>query len=875
MKQIYKNLLFATLAVATLSIPDTVAQTTIPTTKGTMILLSAKTDTIEGNDTTFCVKVRANADYNVSSSANWITTSRNTVTNNVYIHIDANPDLAVRSGSVSFASTDGKITRTLTIMQGRDNSAKYVAGDKSIKPSSGTASSYQSGAGIEKSFDGNTSTMYHSSWSNSASNYFPITLVYNFTNVSKIDYLTYIPRQDGSSNGRFKQFELWVKCSGDADYTKYGDYDFNGSSNASTIKFGTTGLTNPVSIKFIVKSGSGDGQGFASCAEMQFFENTAMQGDFAIFGDDLYTTLKTGTTQADIDKLTNPFCKLLAQRLLNGTYSTQYRVGQYPCLLSPEALSDMLNAPGKYYDHYQNVTGINISKGKSIVAVSGIPEGKSISLKVVAWFAGELNEKGVGSGQSETSFALKNGINIIDYTKDYDGLAYISYYADSDPDSYSDVKVHFINGQVNGYLTPKMTNDEINATLKAAPNRCIDLVGTKVHSVWQTASVLTKCKASDGVSQGQRQFMNMLDSLVAWEQEFIGLNKYNYNIRNKTMAYVNYTYYMFQGWAGVSFMYDQEGRVLNCKNMMYNDADGIWGLSHEWGHQHQMTPYFCWAGQAEVTNNMKSCYNEIHMGYHYGEGYWVGKYNEYANETHKGKASTARYLARQKASAWNYCNELKQQALTQDSIITPLATDPDHAAEYLYGNLGPYYNVYNYFANKVFSGANCKPDFSQDLYESLRHNDDEAGSSVEKSTGIDKYELIASVQNNNKNSKYATLAKLFPNSCWVTKGYLSASSSRWQNCVPYMLNYVRKVSRISGYNLYPYFEAWGFFRLVNLYVYDYIDEYVAMTASMRDEFKADMQALVDDGTLKAMPDGMVKAISTTTSLANARPNIPN
>lgn len=48
---------------------------------------------------------------------------------------------------------------------------------------------------------------------------------------------------------------------------------------------------------------------------------------------------------------------------------------------------------------------------------------------------------------------------------------------------------------------------------------------------------------------------------------------------------------------------------------MYNDFDAIWGLSHEWGHQHQMAPYFNWAGQGECTNNMNSCYNTLHMGY--------------------------------------------------------------------------------------------------------------------------------------------------------------------------------------------------------------------------------------------------------------------
>jgi hypothetical protein len=850
------------------------AQTTIPASRGTMMLMSTKTAHIDGLDTVFRIKSLTNTDFTISSSVDWLKATRTSDKANIVVSAKYNPEMTARTGMLTFTSTDNKLARTLTVSQDGENTAQYVTGDTYIKPSSGQASSYQSGGEIEKSFDGSTSTIYHSNWSNSGTDYFPITLTYNFTNVAEIDYLTYIPRTDGS-NGRFKKFELWVKLQGQSDYTKYGDYDFQGSSSASTINFGTDGLKNPVSIKFVVLSGAGDGQGFASCAEMQFFKRVGLTDDYAIFGDDLFTTLRKGATQADIDKLTNPFCKLLAQKLLDGTYNMKYRVGEYECLLSPEALSDLLNAPGKYYDHYQNVTGINLTKGKYVVVVSGIPENKSVSLKAQAWFSQELDSKGVGGGPHESSFALKNGVNIIDYTFDYDGLAYISYYDDYNPDQYGKVKVHFVNAPINGYLTPKMTDAEINAVLKAAPNRCIDLVGSKVHSVWQTSSVLNYCKASDGVSQGQRQFMNLLDSLVAWEQEFIGLNKYKYNIKNKTMAYVNYTYYMFQGWAGVSFMYNQEKRVLDCQNMMYSDPDGIWGLSHEWGHQHQMTPYFCWSGLAEVSNNMKSCYNEIHMGYHYGEGYWLNQYDIYKNDTKAGKTDEFVQKSINQVSSWSWNQELYNLTKQESATTASVKTDPDHAANYIHGNLGAFYNLYNYFANKQFSGSDCKPDFSQDLYESLRQNDNENGSSIEKSTGIDKYELIASVQNNNKNSKFAKLKELFPNSCWVTKGYVSASSTEWQNCIPYILNFARKTSYLSGYNLYPYFEAWGFFRLLTYCKDDYGDKYIGMTQSMRDEFKADMQDLVDKGILKAMPDGMIEKISDTTSLANNKPNIPN
>ena len=72
---------------------------------------------------------------------------------------------------------------------------------------------------------------------------------------------------------------------------------------------------------------------------------------------------------------------------------------------------------------------------------------------------------------------------------------------------------------------------------------------------------------------------------------------------------------MFQGGRGVSFHVDREHRIMDCYNLIHSDNDAIWGLSHEWGHLHQMTPYFNWAGMGEVTNNMKSYYNIMRMGF--------------------------------------------------------------------------------------------------------------------------------------------------------------------------------------------------------------------------------------------------------------------
>ena len=74
----------------------------------------------------------------------------------------------------------------------------------------------------------------------------------------------------------------------------------------------------------------------------------------------------------------------------------------------------------------------------------------------------------------------------------------------------------------------------------------------------------------------------------------------------------------------------------------------------------------------------------------------------------------------------------------------------------------------------------------------------------------------------------------------------------------------------------PYFEAFGWLRTVALYVDDdYGQKYYCMTKGMYDEFKADMDALVADGTLQVMPDTMISDIVNQPMPKFTTPKIPN
>ncbi len=855
------------------------------------VIVAPHSQSVSYSERTLCYDITSNVDYTVTSDADWVSV-RKADNGVVYVHVQYNKLGEERTAHVVFANEDSKLSETLTITQSRNESFKELPKNIQVSVASATANTTNSGYGIEKTYDNNESTFWHSQWQPSnfkVSETNPAILTYNFKNVDHIDYIEYVTRQDGNSNGNFGKVEVYAKCGSETTYTLITTIDLGNSGGP--IALGTTGLDDVKSIQLKVLSAANNN---ASCAEMRFMKYNSEAVDYnALFTDSSMSALKEGVTKEQIQTIKYDFIRDLALGLLDKSYDKNYRVGEYTAKLSYVTQSNIWNAPGKYYDQRQGVTGINITKGQHAIAVSGLPEGKSVPMIVTAWYVGKDGSNFDGGNPQSFSYSLHNGLNFVNYNFDYDGLAYICYYADANPKLQPKLTVHFINGDVNGYLSQDKTNDEMHELTANAKNVCMDVLGKKVHSVWTSEGLHKYCKATDGTSIGYRQYMNVLDSLIQWEHDLLGFKKYNSEPDNRTMAYTNYTYYMFQGGFGVSFHHNQESRVLNCKTLVYNDNDAIWGLSHEWGHQHQMHPYFCWAGMSEVTNNMNSYYNVMKMGYHESDkiNAWptarkhfiqdnindiavsgpVTKKDNGSYDVGDGDMVVGRRYSRTRRLAFLNKHLMNNAALRQicesmsDSTVTTYAKNPAHALHISEVGVGetlcPFVMLYNYFT------THGKPDFAPDWYEALRQTDDvNGGSSIEKAKGFDKYELVAAVQNNNKNGLYSKLVELYPNSCWVKSGYVNERSTQWENSMPYVLNYIRKTSRLSGYNLLPYFDHWGFLRQVALYIGDYGNKWQCFNKEMYDEFKADMDALVADGTLKAMPDGMVEEISNSVDL---------
>lgn len=822
------------LLMAILMTQTITAQTSIKEYKIPTIVPMTSARTITASDHTIYLRVAANVDYVAECEAPWITIERNR--QGITAHATANAEMAPRTAEIRIESTDGTIQRFITITQERENT---LDGDIGLEGAGPLSARSNGASNVYYTIDNKRSTYYRvSAKAGTYTEDNPVELTYTFSGID-LDGITYCPAT--FTQGKASHMAVLYMKKGDTDYRLFDIYDMSAAEGNTSISFGDDGLKNVTAIRIHLWGGQRSGAyEYINCAEITFDRRLTKVGDYSLFADELLTKLRSGVTREQVDTLSNVFVRNLARRIQDGTYDTAYRVGTYPCRRDPALVGKDL-VTGKNYDIFEGVTGVMVAPGRQAVVVEGLPGGAKASLTLCTWCVPENQDP------NYTNYALKNGMNIINSTSDSCALAYVTYVSTT-PEKYGPIRVHFVNGIQNGYVTSRMTNEEIETIFRKAPYRTIDLLGDRVHMVWEPKTLLKTAAGS------YRQLMNIYDTVICWQHRLIGLEKYKKIPRNRTLWYVNYDYFMYQTYLGASGKYDVLD-ILNPQTILKTSSSTMWGIAHEWGHQHQLQPYFCWAGLTEVTNNMNSCYDCMHFGVstaNMTREFRQGYLDYFVNDPKAGNVSRFRNKGFKSASRYSYSPKMRAafEAMA-DSVIPPRATDALHAANFNEGELGnrlaSFFQLYIYYLN------HGNTDFYPDLYESLRHTD-----SLE-----DKYSLIASVQNNHS-ERYQILKKKYPGSCWIADNYLkNGNASRWENQVPYIMNFVWKASTLSGYNMVPYFEQWGYLRQLALCVDDdYGTKYYCMTKEMYDEFKKDMDARVESGELKEMPQTLIDEIVT-------------
>ena len=103
------------------------------------------------------------------------------------------------------------------------------AQDKKVAISSAVASCAEGSNPAELAIDGNPKTYWHTPWNGTPFS-FPVTFTITLKEATHVDYIRYIPRQDGNSNGNWNVvYVAYCPTTNGNNFTNLGQYALNGA----------------------------------------------------------------------------------------------------------------------------------------------------------------------------------------------------------------------------------------------------------------------------------------------------------------------------------------------------------------------------------------------------------------------------------------------------------------------------------------------------------------------------------------------------------------------------------------------------------------------------------------------------------------------
>lgn len=459
--------------------------------------------------------------------------------------------------------------------------ANSIDKDTLISPSDAVASEHQSGTDIQKTLDGDKTTIYHSRWGGRTT--YPVDLTYSFgQDKDQIDYFVLYPRSD-SNNGIILEFTLYIKPQGADEFEKFKDFKFENGNTPKVISF-PEGFKNPAAIKLSVTKGVND---FVSLAEIEFYKkSTAIAASLDIFTDKACTELKPGTTREDIMAIENEFIKNMALAIYNKVYD-KFRIGNFKSYPDPNIISRSNKT--STYGIYDNVTGIYVKWGTEMVVFMNDFQGE-ISLRVVN------HTQGFGG----IDFVLRPGLNR--FKVNTEGLAYLIY---QDEQQY-EVKANFATGKVNGYFdVAQHQNSDWQELIGNAEYSYFDVLGEFSHLSFTTADLRQH-------TNDITELIGLYDDIVDLEQDFLGL--YKYDRANKTRMYFRTNTHQDMYMFATSYRTEYSKGTMPALCDPATLKSSPWGPAHEVGHVNQTRPGLRWLGMTEVTNNIYSLYVQTTWG---------------------------------------------------------------------------------------------------------------------------------------------------------------------------------------------------------------------------------------------------------------------
>ncbi len=569
------------------------------------IIISEDTIVTDFKQKTISVDLYSNVTLSASSNVDWLTNatkeksvSLDPVKYTFNFNISSLKDTDVREGHIRFKQTEGDLTDTIVIKQQLVSSNNYLPEetnsfekDKKLTITSARlnpADKFQSGQGIDKSIDGNLSSLYHSPWSG-MSDIPTITLEYDVdpNDADIMNYLVLYPRPSGA-NGIIKTATVWVKTESKTNWDQVATIESANSNSPIVVDFETP-VIEPRSIKIeITDAYSHDvGKYYVSLAEIECYESksiSSLDNDRQFFTDNTFSELIPGIGINDISKIENPFIQNIAAYLLADKYPKEFRVQEYDPYRPVSDLAKELKTSG--YCQFENPTGIYFKENEDIVVFVDDAASDNIMLRI----------KDFGSSLQDNTYKLRTGVNVI--TTKGKGNGYISYFT-TNWENIPKVKIHIASGKVNGYFdTNRHSNEDGAQMLNNAVSEILDIKGKYVNLAYSVNSL--KSNAYNDL----KSLIVVYDSIVSSQYSIMGLKKHNRLPKNHMFGRVIWDGYMHADGTGAAF---HENTMVNLANPE-RLKDNIWGPAHEFGHVNQVRPGMKWVGTSECTNNIYSAW---------------------------------------------------------------------------------------------------------------------------------------------------------------------------------------------------------------------------------------------------------------------------
>ncbi|PTT28510.1 hypothetical protein DBR28_16945, partial [Chryseobacterium sp. HMWF028] len=435
-----------------------------------------------------------------------------------------------------------------------------------------------------------------------------------------------------------------------------------------------------------------------------------------IFNDTIFSTLKPTVTQQDIDAISSPFIKGLAQCLFNNTYNRKYRVQAFTAYKTIESINSQYKIGN--YNGFENPTGIAFQTNTTAIIFA-----KDITNTVYL----KIRDFATEGTSPEKSYELKNGLNIVNITNA--GLGYISYYTDDA--NAAPVTVNITAGIVNGIYKKGTTSAEWAEMLTNDVYPKIDIEG------YYTKLVTNKSAVSNFHFTTAQPLIDKYDAIAKSEREMMGFFKFNKNFKNRQLVYMESTGGWFAGGLGVHL--DLTWGLSNSTSAPGLD---IWGVAHELGHINQVRPGLRWTGTTEITNNLYSLWAYYNLYSPTGANRFTRLEGEIADKT-----------AFPKVAGNRFGEIIIQTQINGKNIMDQFRTDYVNPADANFRSLVPFWQLELYYQLAGASKGASTLAFDSDM------SDEDTQSPSGPVTGVDYAHWFAIVAEKVRNTDESQLTQ--------------------------------------------------------------------------------------------------------------------